>query len=148
MNEQQMKLFRKTESVEWGTPQAFYDELDKEFHFDLDPCATDENHKCRRYFTRAEDGLSKNWGGCRVFCNPPYGKDISKWVRKCWEEGQKPNTLVVLLIFANTDTKYFHNYILHRAEIRFIRGRLKFNEGKNPAPRPSMLAIYRGPEVK
>ena len=148
MNEHQMNLFRKTESVEWGTPQAFYDELDKEFHFDLDPCATDENHKCQRYFTRAEDGLSKNWGGCKVFCNPPYGKDISKWVRKCWEEGQKPDTLVVLLIFANTDTAYFHDYILNRAEIRFIRGRLRFNEGKNPAMRPSMLAIFRGPGVQ
>lgn len=85
-------------------------------------------------------------GGCRVFCNPPYSQ-ISKWVEKAFEEGHKPNTLVVLLIPSRTDTKYFHDYILHRAEIRYIKGRLKFGDQKNSAPFPSMIVIFRGPKM-
>lgn len=139
-----------SKSNEWATPQDFFDELDKEFHFNLDPCATDENHKCERYFTKADDGLSKDWGGYRVFCNPPYGRDIPKWVEKSFREGHKDNTIVVMLIPARTDTKYFHDYILHRAEIRFVKGRLKFHgeDGKNDcAPFPSMVVIFRGAKM-
>ena len=139
-------LFSK-KSDEWETPQEFYDELDAEFHFNLDPCATDENHKCERYFTREQDGLEKNWGGCVVFCNPPYSQ-IEKWVQKSWRETRNDNTVVVLLIPSRTDTRYFHNYILNRAEIRFIKGRLKFGDGKNSAPFPSMLVIFRGANVE
>lgn len=87
-------------------------------------------------------------GGYRVFCNPPYGRDIGKWVEKCYREGSKDNTLVVMLIPARTDTSYFHDYILHRSEIRFISGRLKFGNQQNSAPFPSMLVIYRGPKVR
>ena len=86
-------------------------------------------------------------GGYRVFCNPPYGKEISKWVEKAYREGHKDNTLVVLLIPARTDTRYFHDYILHRAEIRFVKGRLKFGDGKNGAPFPSMVVIFRGAKM-
>lgn len=86
-------------------------------------------------------------GGFRVFCNPPYGKEISDWVQKCYEEGHKENTLVVMLIPARTDTKYFHDYILHRAEVRFVRGRLKFGGASTGAPFPSMLVIFRGPKM-
>lgn len=128
---------------QWATPQAFFDKLDAEFHFNLDPCATPENAKCKRFFTIEDDGLRQNWGGARVFCNPPYGREISKWVRKCYEESLKPDTLVVMLIPARTDTSYFHDYIYHKAkEIRFIRGRLHFNESKQGAPFPSMVVIY------
>ena len=84
-------------------------------------------------------------GGCRVFCNPPYGRNIGRWVEKAYHEGHKENTLVVLLIPARTDTRYFHDYILHRAEIRFVAGRLKFGAAKNAAPFPSMIVIFRGP---
>ena len=80
-----------------------------------------------------------------MFCNPPYGKEIGKWVRKAYEEGHKDKTLVVLLIPARTDTQYFHDYIEHRAEVRFVRGRLKFGESKQSAPFPSMVVIFRGP---
>lgn len=80
-----------------------------------------------------------------MFCNPPYGRTINKWVKKAYEEGHKDNTLVCLLIPARTDTKYFHDYILNRAEIRFIPGRLKFGNSVNAAPFPSMLVIFRGP---
>lgn len=80
-----------------------------------------------------------------MFCNPPYGKKLKDWVAKCYHEGHKDNTLVVMLIPARTDTKYFHDYIQHRAEVRFIRGRLKFGGAENGAPFPSMVVIYRAP---
>lgn len=127
---------------EWYTPLDFYKSLDDEFHFNLDPCATDENHKCDKYFTREIDGLSQKWGGYRVFCNPPYGRVIGDWVKKAYEESKKPDTLVVMLIPARTDTKWFHDYIYHKAEIRFIRGRLKFGGSNNSAPFPSMVVIF------
>lgn len=82
-----------------------------------------------------------------MFCNPPYGRDISKWVKKAYNEGHKSNTLVCMLIPARTDTKFFHDYILNRAEIRFIKGRLKFGGSKTAAPFPSMLVVYRAPEM-
>ena len=87
-------------------------------------------------------------GGYRVFCNPPYGRTIGLWVKKAYEESQKSNTLVVLLLPARTDTKYFHDYILYRSEIRFLPGRLKFGNSKNSAPFPSMLVIFRAPGVQ
>lgn len=85
-------------------------------------------------------------GGERVFCNPPYGREIGKWVQKSFEESKKKNTLVVMLIPARTDTKYFHDYIYGKAEIRFIRGRLKFGNAKTAAPFPSMVVIFRSKE--
>lgn len=130
-------------SNEWATPAETFQALDKEFHFDLDPCATPQNAKCRDFYTIDNDGLKQNWGGRRVFCNPPYGREIGKWVKKCHEESRKPDTLVVMLIPARTDTAYFHDYIYHQArEIRFIRGRLHFNESKAAAPFPSMIVIF------
>jgi len=130
----------------WSTPQDFFDELNTEFGFTLDPCADEFNHKCNKYYTEEDDGLLQDWRGERVFCNPPYGKAIKDWVRKAYIEGCKPNTTVVMLIPARTDTIYFHKYIYHKAEIRFLKGRLKFGNSKNSAPFPSMVVIYRGPE--
>lgn len=127
---------------EWATPSSTFAELDAEFHFTLDPCATDQNHKCARYYTREQDGLAQDWGGGKVFCNPPYGRAIKDWVRKCHDEARKPDTLVVLLIPARTDTAYFHDYIYHKArEVRFVRGRLHFNDA-GPAPFPSMIVVF------
>ena len=132
----------------WETPQKLFDELDAEFHFTIDAAASDENHKCARYFTKNDDGLRQNWGGETVFCNPPYGsKETGLWTEKCYREGQKPGTTVVLLIPARTDRASFHDYILGKAEIRFLRGRLKFELDGKPmgtAPFPSMIAIWRG----
>lgn len=130
-------------SDEWETPQELYDELDAEFHFDLDPCATQDNAKCETFYTLQENGLKHSWGGYRVFCNPPYS-EIGKWVEKCYREGCKDNTTVVLLIPSRTDTRYFHNFIYRRAEIRFIKGRLRFGDKQNNAPFPSMIVIFRG----
>lgn len=87
-------------------------------------------------------------GGARVFCNPPYGREIGKWVKKCYEESRKPNTLVVMLVPARTDTAWFWNYIHGKAEIRFVRGRLHFNDSKQGAPFPSMVVIYDNREKK
>lgn len=127
---------------EWSTPRAFFASLDAEFHFNLDPCSTRENRKCAKFFTIEDDGLQQDWGGYRVFCNPPYGREIADWVRKCSEEAKKPGTLVVMLIPARTDTAYFHDYIYnHAREIRFVRGRLHFNEA-GPAPFPSMVVVF------
>lgn len=128
---------------EWETPGNIFADLDREFHFNLDPCATTENHKCSRYYTKSDNGLNVSWEGYNVFCNPPYS-EIAKWVQKAYHEAQKDNTVVVLLIPSRTDTKYFHDYIYHRAEIRFIKGRLRFGNAKNNAPFPSMIVIFRG----
>lgn len=135
-------LFSST-TDQWATPQKFFDELNKEFNFNLDPCATKENAKCRKFFTEEDNGLLQDWSGHRVFCNPPYGRAIAAWVKKCYEESQKPDTLVVMLIPARTDTSYFHEYIYNKAEIRFIRGRLHFNESPQGAPFPSMVVVFR-----
>ena len=129
---------------QWATPQWFFDELNNEFHFTLDPCADEYNHKCEKYFTKEQDGLLQNWEGETVFCNPPYGnKETGLWTKKCYEESLKPNTTVVLLIPARTDRISFNEYIYGKAEIRFIKGRLKFGDGKNTAPFPSMVVIFR-----
>lgn len=125
----------------WATPQAFYDQLNQEFGFTLDPCALPDNAKCAKFFTPEDDGLAQDWSGERVFCNPPYGRKIAAWVKKCHDEAQK-GALVVMLIPARTDTSYFHDYIYHKAEIRFIRGRLKFGNAEQGAPFPSMVVIY------
>ena len=128
---------------DWATPQDFFDKLNEEFHFDLDPCADAENAKCKEYFTKEENGLLKDWGGHSVFCNPPYGRtSTGEWIRKCYEEAKKPGTVVVALIPARTDTRFFHDYIYHKAEIRFIKGRLKFGGCKGEAPFPSMVVIF------
>ena len=145
---QNIEVMFSSKSNDWSTPQDFFDELNAEFGFTLDPCADEFNHKCNKYFTEGDDGLLQDWGGEIVFCNPPYGKAIKDWVRKAYIEGCKPNTTVVLLIPARTDTAYFHDYIYHEAkEIRFIRGRLKFGNSKNAAPFPSMVVIYWGQRI-
>lgn len=132
-----------SETDSWSTPQDFYDALNREFSFTLDPCSDEENHKCDTYFTKIDNGLLMDWGGHRVFCNPPYGRAISAWVEKCYIESKKPNTTVVMLIPARTDTSYFHKYIYHIAkEIRFVKGRLKFGDSKNYAPFPSMVVVF------
>jgi site-specific DNA-methyltransferase (adenine-specific) len=127
----------------WSTPQDFFDRLNEEFHFTLDACALPENAKCRLFFTPDIDGLVRDWSGHTVFVNPPYGRRISQWVEKCYDESRKENTKVVMLIPSRTDTTYFHRFIYNKAsEIRFVRGRLKFGNARNGAPFPSMIVIF------
>ena len=140
-----------SDSSEWETPQELFEELDQEFHFTLDPCSTDDNAKCKKHYTINEDGLMQDWTDEVVFCNPPYGRKIAAWVAKSYMEAE--HATVVLLIPARTDTSYFHRFIYHEAdEIRFIRGRLTFTQGKRKtkynAPFPSMVVIYRDRRTK
>ena len=125
----------------WETPQDFFDTLNKEFSFTLDACAIKENAKCKQFYSPEQNGLLMPWTGT-VWCNPPYGRQIGKWVEKA-EKSAKEGATVVMLIPARTDTAWFHDYIYHKAEIRFIRGRLKFGGSKNSAPFPSMVCIFR-----
>ena len=134
-------------SNEWETPKEFFDELNNEFGFTLDPCSTTENHKCDKFYTEKEDGLQQSWANETVFINPPYGREIGKWVKKSYEENLKNNITCVMLIPARTDTQYFHQYIYGKSEIRFIKGRIKFinktQSKPQPAPFPSMVVIFR-----
>lgn len=141
------KALLSTGKNNWETPLDFFEKLNNEFGFTLDPCASDENHKCDKYYTEEQDGLKQDWSSEIVYCNPPYsGKIQDEWVRKCYEEGK--HTTVVMLIPARTDTKRFHKYILGKAEIRFLQGRLTFVGAKDPAPFPSMVVVYRPEKSK
>lgn len=126
----------------WETPQKLFDELNAEFHFDLDVCATHQNAKCEKYFTKEQDGLKQNWRGSTCWMNPPYGRTIAAWVRKAYESA-KNGVTVVCLLPARTDTAWWHDYCM-KGEIRFIRGRLNFNGSKNHAPFPSAIVIFKG----
>ena len=128
----------------WSTPQDFFDKLNDEFHFTLDVCADETNHKCEHYYTKEIDGLSRPWIGT-IWCNPPYGRKIGEWVRRAYISAQIGSATVVMLLPARTDTRWFHDYIYNKSntEIRFIKGRLKFGGCKNSAPFPSMVVIFR-----
>lgn len=140
------RVMFSSQSVEWGTPQALFDDLSREFGgFDLDPCATPENAKCERFYTLDTDwnALALPWEG-KVFMNPPYGHQATgRWVRKAWEAAQAGAT-VVCLIPSRTDTRWWHDYCM-KGEIRFIRGRLRFNGAAHGAPFPSAIVIFRPP---
>ena len=130
---------------DWTTPGKFYDELNDEFGFTLDPCSTHENAKCEKHFTREENGLEQDWGNETVFMNPPYGRGkINRWMEKAYSESRNGAT-VVCLIPARTCTKWFHDYAL-KGEVTFIKGRLKFGGSKNSAPFPSALVVFKPPK--
>jgi len=139
---------QKAGQYEWETPQPLFDSLDAEFHFTLDPCATEGNTKCSLFFTPEMNGLSQDWGTNIVFMNPPYGRAISKWVRKAYNASLAGATVVCLLP-ARTDTGWWWDYCM-KGEIRFIRGRVKFS-GRNtkgvlvsfPATFSSAIVVFK-----
>jgi phage N-6-adenine-methyltransferase len=145
---------------EWATPQDLFDYLDSIFHFTLDVCADETNHKCNKYYTKKDDGLKQSWDGV-FWMNPPYGKEIYSWVEKAYNEAYKykpyrndskdtKSNLGVLLLPARTDTKWFHKFC-SKGEVIFLKGRLKFGDSNNSAPFPSMIVIFDGklpPEVR
>jgi len=142
-------------SEEWETPPDLFRRLNDEFRFTLDVCATAENAKCSKFFTKKENGLLQSWRGERCWMNPPYGKSIHYWMRKAKWEYIRNGTLVVALVPARTDTAWFHDHVYGVAILRFIRGRIKFippdkkrASRLEPNPFPSLLAIYRGEEAK
>lgn len=142
-----MQVHFSSEKMDWETPQKYFNELHEKYNFTIDVATNGSNAKTENFYTEEDNALIQNWHG-RVFCNPPYGRELKRWVKKAYEESQKDhNELIVLLIPARTDTTYWHEYIFDKAEIHFLKGRLKFEvNGKatNPAPFPSALIIYKG----
>lgn len=131
-----------SETDEWATPQWLFDALDREFGFTLDPCATPENAKCKEFFTRLDNGLLKSWATRIVFMNPPYGEEIETWMAKAHDSALHDGATVVCLVPARTDTAWWHDYAM-KHEIRLLRGRLKFGDGKDSAPFPSAIVVMR-----
>ena len=149
-----MDVHFSSEKMDWETPQDFFDELDKEFDFDVDVCANSTNRKCETWYGETPlgfiDGLNSNWYNKRYssnvfWMNPPYGREIVKWMKKAYEESLRGCT-VVCLVPSRTDTKWWHDYAM-KGEIRFIKGRLKFGGHKNAAPFPSVVVIFRKEQV-
>jgi site-specific DNA-methyltransferase (adenine-specific) len=136
-------VFLSSQTVEWATDDAFFNQVDREFHFTVDVAAAPENAKCARFYTIEDDGLMQDWDGEIVWCNPPYGERIKDWMYKA----ATSNATTVLLVPARTDVRWFHDIVLPRAEVRFIKGRLRFGGSKDPAPFPTMLVIFRNEEV-
>jgi phage N-6-adenine-methyltransferase len=126
----------------WATPQDFFDEINRNYQFELDVCALPENAKCKRFFTPENDGLKQKWSGV-CWMNPPYGRNIGAWVKKAYDSAQSGSTVVCLLP-SRTDTKWWHDYCL-KGKITFIKGRLKFGDSKNSAPFPSVLVVFDPP---
>ena len=143
MDDLNTKVLFSSKEEKWETPQDFFDKLNDEFHFTLDAAASPDNAKCANYFTEEQDGLVQSWEGHTVWCNPPYCRKTGAWVKKAYEEHQRTGCTVVMLLPSRTDVRWFHDYILGKAEIRFIKGRLKFGGNKNSAPFPSIVVIYR-----
>lgn len=126
------KVLFSSQYMNWKTPKAVYQVLDAEFRFDFDPCPSNPTF----------DGLNIEWGESN-FVNPPYGRELTKWIKKGFEEWKKGKT-IVFLIPSRTDTKAWHEYIMKATEIRFIKGRLKFGEATNSAPFPSAIIVFKG----
>jgi len=130
-----------SERDNWETPQDFFDKLNEEFGFTLDVCAEDDTAKCEKYYTKKDDAFTKKWKGV-CWMNPPYGRGIGVWLEKAYETSQNEST-VVCLIPSRTDTKWWHDYVMQAAEIRFVKGRLKFDGHKNSAPFPSAVVVFK-----
>jgi len=131
----------RNHKVEWPTPQPFFDRLNDEFDFTLDPCATPQSAKCDTYFTAEDDGLVQDWGTHSVFCNPPYGRGIDRWMEKAYRSSQA-GALVVVLLPMRTATNWFHNWVINKAELRFVQGCIRFEGAAHKAPFASLVAIY------
>lgn len=141
-------LMFSSKKEDWETPQAFFDEVDEEFNFQWDLAANKKNTKCEQYIDKSDDSLTVDWSKLQgnLWLNPPYGRDLKKWVKKA-AETQLDDQFLVMLIPARTDTSYWHDYIFGKAEIKFLRGRLKFEidgNAKDAAPFPSALVVYGG----
>lgn len=145
-----IKSMVSSKSNEWATPIKLFDYLNNMFHFTLDPCATEQNAKCKKFYTIKDDGLSKSWADESVFVNPPYGGHTRKWIEKSINEVRGKKTykemakIIVMLIVSSTDRSYWHDLIDKEAdEIWFLRGRCKFNDEKTTAPFASAIVLFR-----
>tara|TARA_R110001583_G_scaffold44829_16_gene141880 strand:- start:1612 stop:2094 length:483 start_codon:yes stop_codon:yes gene_type:complete len=139
-------IIHSSEDMSWRTPRQLFDLLDDEFHFDLDAAASATNALCDRYFTEQDDALAQDWLSSQsVWCNPPYGRDLHRWMAKAYAESRKGPT-VVMLVMACTETKWWREYAWRADEIRLIQRRVKFlrSSGKSagPAPKGSAVIIF------
>ena len=146
MDDRTQELMFSSKTDLWETPQDFFDNLNALFSFTLDACALPWNAKCEKYYTPEQDGLNMPWTGT-VWCNPPYGRGVEKWVEKAYNTAKDGMAVVVMLLPARTDTKWFHDfcYFNKYATVRFVKERLKFGGCKNSAPFPSMVVIFFSP---
>jgi len=129
-----------SDRISWDTPPDLFERLDRVFCFTLDPCATPHNALCQVYFTPEQNGLAHDWSGHRVFMNPPYGREISKWVEKAYSESLS-GAIVVCLLPARTDTAWWHDFVM-KGQVVFIRGRLRFSGSAKDAPFPSAIVVF------
>lgn len=123
----------------WATPQDFFDKYNNIYQFETDVCASRENAKCAKYYTKEQNGLAQEWTG-KCWMNPPYGREIKDWIKKAYESSINGAT-VVCLVPARTDTSWWHDYCI-KGQIEFIRGRLKFGGSQNSAPFPSAVVVF------
>ncbi len=143
MDENTLKVLFSSTTDEHSTPQDFFEKLNEEFQFELDVCATKENAKCNRFFSKEDDGLKQDWNASVCWMNPPYGREIIHWMEKAWKESKRHKNTIVCLVPVRTDTNWWHSYVEGKAKVRFIKGRLKFGSAKNSAPFPSAVVIYK-----
>jgi phage N-6-adenine-methyltransferase len=140
------KVYHQSNTIEWGTPQAFFDALHAEFGFTLDVAAQPGNAKCATFYTPEQDGLTQPWHGV-CWCNPPYGRAIEAWMAKAVLSAQQ-GALVVCLVPVRTDTRWWRTYVAERAEIRYVPGRLIFVGARHRAPFPNAVVVYRPPTAR
>lgn len=139
-------LHFSSKKTDWETPDDFFAKLDRMYHFTLDVCATKKNAKCKQYYTPKQDAFTQSWTG-RIWMNPPYGRQIDKWIQRAWLAAITGEAeIVVCLLPARTDTRWFHDYICTSTavKIEYIRGRLQFKGAKYKAPFPSMVVVFQG----
>lgn len=127
--------------MDWETPDVLFFRLNEEFQFTLDPCASFNNSKCEKFFTKEDDGLIQKWEG-RVFCNPPYGRGIGMWVEKAYRESRINASVVVCLLPVRSDTKWWHNWVMKSSQIRLLNRRLTFKGSNNKSPVPSAIVVF------
>ena len=137
----QQPVYFRQKSDEWETPAELFEELHREFHFTIDVAALPDNAKCDEFYTPGEDGLAQEWRGV-CWMNPPYGLVLRQWIKKAHDSSLSGATVVALLP-ARTDTQWWHDYVLPHGEVRYIRGRMKFNGVENSAPFPSAIVVFR-----
>lgn len=131
---------------DWPTPWELFKQINERFAFTLDPCATEANAKCQKFFTQEQDGLIQDWGKEVVFMNPPYGRNIKAWMHKAKISAEAGAT-VVCLVHARTDTRWWHDEVeFDAAEIQFLKGRVRFEGAPSSSPFPSVLVIYLPPD--
>lgn len=134
------------ETNEWYTPKTFFTQLGEHITFDLDPCSPGvglSHVPARRVFTKDDDGLAQQWEGL-VFCNPPYGRDVGRWVEKCAAHGNS-----MALVFARVDTAWFQKAVATADGVFFLAGRVKEASATQtkvtPVPVPALSCGVRKP---